>query len=179
LQRRVRCGAFGGWWVVSNRKPADQRQRRETKDVGLVVANPGRVTPQADVEWRESTVERWTVFWTSPLASQVEPSDEGAFRRLFWIYDELDRLRQAIEETGRVVEGSQGQPRPNPLYKQVESFQAEARQMEDRFGLSPLSRLRLGITFADAQASLDGLNARLAAKMAEADDDLWADFDEG
>jgi hypothetical protein len=65
------------------------------------------------------------------------------------------------------------------LYKQVESFQAEARQMEDRFGLSPLSRLRLGITFADAQASLDGLNARLAAKMAESDDELWRDFDEG
>jgi P27 family predicted phage terminase small subunit len=93
-------------------------------------------------------VERWVLFWGSPLASQVEPSDEGAFRRLYWIYDELDRLRQAIEETGRVVEGSQGQPRPNPLYKQVESFQAEARQMEDRFGLSPcracgwVSRLR-------------------------------------
>jgi P27 family predicted phage terminase small subunit len=97
----------------------------------------------------------------------------------FWIYDELERLREAIELTGRVVDGSQGQPRPNPLYKQVEAFQAEARQMEDRFGLSPLSRLRLGITFADAQASLDGLNARLAAKLAESDDDLWEDFGEG
>jgi hypothetical protein len=38
-----------------------------------------------------------------------------------------------------------------------------------------MSRLRLGITFADAQASLDGLNSRLAAKLAEADD-LWEDF---
>jgi len=60
----------------------------------------------------------------------------------------------------------------------VQEFQAEARQLEDRFGLSPMSRLRLGITFADAQASLDGLNARLAAKVSDADDDLWADFDE-
>jgi hypothetical protein len=51
--------------------------------------------------------------------------------------------------------------------------------MEDRFGLSPLSRLRLGITFADAQASLDGLNSRLAAKLVEQDDDLWVAFDEG
>ena len=100
---------------MSNRKPADQRQRRETKDVGLVVADPGRVVPVADSVWREATVERWILFWGSPLASQVEPSDEGAFRRLYWIYDELDRLRQAIEETGRVVEGSQGQPRPTPL----------------------------------------------------------------
>jgi P27 family predicted phage terminase small subunit len=163
----------------SPKKPADRRQNHKTADVGALVVQAGRVVPVADEVWRESTVERWVLFWGSPLASQVEPSDEGAFRRLYWIYDELDRLRQAIEETGRVVEGSQGQPRPNPLYKQVESFQAEARQMEDRFGLSPLSRLRLGITFADAQASLDGLNARLAAKMAEGEDDLWADFDEG
>ena len=165
---------------MSAKKPAGQRQRRGTPDVGLVVAQPDvRPVPAADVSWREGTVERWTVFWASPLASQVEQSDQGAFRRLFWIYDELDRLREAIEVTGRVVEGSQGQPRPNPLYKQVESFQAEARQLEDRFGLSPLSRLRLGITFADAQASLDGLNSRLAAKLAEGDDDLWRDFDEG
>lgn len=164
---------------MSAKKPLEKRQRRGTPDVGVVVAAAGRPVPAADVEWRERTVERWVQFWGSPLASQVEPSDEGAFRRLFYIYDELARLHQAIEETGRVVDGSQGQPRPNPLYKQVESFQAEARQMEDRFGLSPLSRLRLGITFADAQASLDGLNARLAAKLAEGEDDLWADFDEG
>ena len=164
---------------MSNKKPAELRQRRGTPDVGSVVVASGRQVPAAGVEWREATVERWLAFFGSPLASQVEPSDEGAFRRLFKLYDEIDRLWEAIEETGRVVPGSQGQPRPNPLFKQVEAFQAEARQLEDRFGLSPLSRLRLGITFADAQASLDGLNARLAAKLAESDDDLWRDFDEG
>jgi P27 family predicted phage terminase small subunit len=97
-------------------------------------------------------------------------------RRLFGLYDELDRLWAAVDETGRVVVGSQGQPRPNPLFKQVESFQAEARQLEDRFGLSPLARLRLGITFADAAASLDGLNQRLSERMQQVDEGLW---DEG
>ncbi|HEY7822407.1 MAG TPA: P27 family phage terminase small subunit [Acidimicrobiia bacterium] len=164
---------------MSAKKPVEARQRRGTPDVGGVAASEGRPVPVAEGSWREGTVERWVSFWASPLASQVEQSDEGAFRRLFKLYDELDRLWEAIDDTGRVVPGSQGQPRPNPLFKQVEAFQAEARQLEDRFGLSPLSRLRLGITFADAQASLDGLNARLAAKLAEQDDDLWAEFDEG
>ena len=163
----------------SPKKPVDRRQGHGTADVGLVPRSDAKPVPAADGVWREGTVERWVAFWSSPLASQVEQSDEGAFRRLFWIYDELERLREAIEATGRVVEGSQGQPRPNPLYKQVQEFQAEARQLEDRFGLSPMARLRLGITFADAQASLDGLNARLAAKIAEQDDDLWEGFDEG
>ena len=71
--------------------------------------------------------------------------------------------------------GSTGQPRANPLYKQVQEFQAEARQLEDRFGLSPKARLSLGITFAEAASSLDALNERLAKRMA--DDDLWDELD--
>jgi P27 family predicted phage terminase small subunit len=161
------------------KKPVEKRQRRNHADVGMVVREvSSSPVPQADQGWREGTVERWVTFWGSPLSRQVEPSDEGAFRRLFRLYDEIDRMWDAVEETGRVVAGSQGQPRPNPLLKQIQEFQGEARQLEDRFGLSPMSRLRLGITFADAQASLDGLNARLAAKLAEADD-LWEDFGEG
>lgn len=160
------------------KKPAEKRQGHTTADVGVVPrVSSGAVPAVADPAWRESTVERWVGFWSSPLAQQVEQSDLGSFRRLFWIYDELERLMEAIEQTGRVVAGSQGQPRPNPLYKQVEAFQAEARQLEDRFGLSPLARLRLGITFADAQTSLAGLNERLAAKLAEAED-LWEGFGE-
>jgi len=159
------------------KKAADRRQGHGAQDVGVVSRGVSRPVPAADGAWREATVERWAAFWSSPLASQVESSDEGAFRRLFKLYDEIDRLWEAVDATGRIVEGSQGQPRPNPLFKQVQEFQAEARQLEDRFGLSPMARLRLGITFADAQASLDGLNLRLAAKVAESDDDLWKEFE--
>jgi P27 family predicted phage terminase small subunit len=158
------------------KKPAELRQRRNTNDAGLLPRGSQPLMPSVEQSWRAGTVERWHEFWMSPLAQQVEASDYGSLRRLFGLYDELGRLWDAIDETGRVVVGSQGQPRPNPLFKQVESFQAEARQLEDRFGLSPLARLRLGITFADAAASLDGLNQRLAERMQQVDEGLW---DEG
>jgi hypothetical protein len=61
------------------------------------------------------------------------------------------------------------------LYKQVEEFQGEARQLEDRFGLSPKSRLALGISFAEAAESLDRLNARLSERPVLDDGELWAD----
>jgi len=157
--------------VVSARKPAGQRQNRITTDV-VVPLRSAQVSPVASGGWRSGTVERWDEFWRSKLAANVEPSDEGALRRLFRLYDELDRLWDAIEETGRVVEGSQGQPRPNPLFKQVETFQAEARQLEDRFGLSPMSRLKLGVTFADAHMSLSALNERLASRRVSVDE-VW------
>ena len=157
---------------MSNRKPAEKRQGRGTRDAGVLTVASETVVPTADLSWREGTVERWVGFWQSGLASQVEPSDVPALRRLFWLTDEIARCRDAIEETGRVVAGSQGQPRPNPLYRQVQEFQAEARQLEDRFGLSPRARLQLGIALGAAHASLDALNERLQAKVVD-DDDLW------
>lgn len=162
--------------MPSPRKPADRRQNHKTKDIGVVLAASDTMLPTADLSWREGTVERWVGFWQSGLASQVEPSDVPALRRLFWLYDEVDRIKDALEDTGRVVAGSQGQPRPNPLYKQVSEFQAEARQLEDRFGLSPRARLQLGIALGAAHASLDALNERLQAKVAD-DDDLWSDVE--
>lgn len=157
---------------MSNRKPAEKRQGRGTADAGLLPRHADVELPAADSAWTVGTVERWSAFWGSPLAGQVEQSDHGALRRLFWLYDEVERLIEAIGQTGRVVAGSQGQPRANPLYKQVQEFQAEARQLEDRFGLSPKARLALGISFAEAVSSLDALNQRLAERMS-AEDDLW------
>lgn len=163
---------------MSNRKPVEKRQNRATADAGLVPLVGAVVElPSPDVSWREGTVVRWAEFWGSPLAGQVQQSDHGPLRRLFWLYDECDRLLEAIEATGRVVEGSQGQPRANPLYKQVQEFQAESRQLEDRFGLSPKARLALGISFAEAALGLDALNERLAARMSAVEDDLWDDDD--
>ena len=161
---------------MSAKKPPEKRQGRGTSDAGLLPRGGGQaVVPQPDSAWAVGTVERWQDFWTSPLSQQVEASDHGALRRLFWLYDEVERLIDAIGQTGRVVAGSTGQPRANPLYKQVQEFQAEARQLEDRFGLSPKARLSLGITFAEAASSLDALNERLAKRMA--DDDLWDELD--
>jgi P27 family predicted phage terminase small subunit len=154
------------------RKPAGERQNRITKDVVVPLKGAVSVAPEVDASWRGGTRERWVEFWGSKLAANVEVSDHGALRRLFRLYDEIDRMWEAIEETGRVVEGSQGQPRPNPLFKQVETFQAEARNLEDRFGLSPKSRLQLGITFADAHLSLAALNERLASRSVTVDE-VW------
>ena len=161
---------------MSNRKPPERRQGRGTDDAGLLPRSGAgtAVVPNPDASWTAGTLERWGEFWSSPLSAQVEQSDHGALRRLFWLYDEVERLIAAIDQTGRVVAGSQGQPRANPLYKQVQEFQAEARQLEDRFGLSPKARLALGISFAEAAMSLDALNERLAQRMS-ADEDLWGD----
>lgn len=116
--------------------------------------------------WLRATKESWATHWTGPLVSVYLPAtDEAVIRRLFGLRDERERMMRAIRRA-RLVEGSRGQPRANPLYAQVAAFDAEIRQLEDRVGLSPRSRLALGIQLGRAQASLADL-----AAAADGDDD--------
>ena len=50
--------------------------------------------------------------------------------------------------------GSNNQPRLNPLAKRLSELEGFIRALEDRYGLSPQSRLRLGVEFASARRSL-------------------------
>jgi P27 family predicted phage terminase small subunit len=122
----------------------------------------------------EAQVDAWSEFWHSELSQLVKATDLSSVRRLFNYYQQHEDLT-AIFQKGRMVAGSQGQPRLNPALDGLMKLEAAILRLENELGLTPSARLRLGITFADAQASLDGLNSRLAAKLAEADD-LWEDF---
>jgi len=134
--------------------------------VGLVALPGGKVDPPpAPSGLLKATREDWSGFWASPLASLVIPADLPALRRLFTLYDERLRAYQGYRK-GRLVAGSMGQPVLNPLFAAMKSADAEIRALEDRLGLSPIARLRLGVALGEAARSLDELNRSL-----DADDD--------
>lgn len=68
----------------------------------------------------------------------------GAVQRLFDLYDERERAYRGFAKQ-RFVLGSKGQQVLNPLGRLVAAFDGEIRQLEDRLGFSPASRLRLGL----------------------------------
>jgi len=142
-------------------KPKPLRQNTERRDLGLVGIVPAtqRVppvppAPPAPAEWLAESKTEWQSFWTSPLAAALLPvTDEPAVRRLFGLRDERERMMRGIRRQ-RLVPGARGQPRANPLYAQLASFDSEIRQLEDRIGLTPQARLKLGISLGDAVRSL-------------------------
>lgn len=108
----------------------------------------------------------------SPLAALVSDADLPALRRLFGLYDEHDRVWRVAREH-RLLQGSQNQLVLNPLYRQASGLRADILALEDRFGLTPMARLKLGATFGDARRSLaDELQAE-----ASASDDDYEDED--
>lgn len=110
------------------------------------------------------TVREWSEFWRSPIAQAVDrTTDVPALRRLFWLKDERERLA-AMFRAERLTLGSTGQLTLNPLGRHLAVVDAEIRQLEDRFGLSPTARLRLGVQLGEAKRTLDDLNRELVAR---------------
>jgi P27 family predicted phage terminase small subunit len=135
-------------------KPASERQRRNKRDVGqLVPIESARIIPGPPPGLLALTKSAWEAFWTTPLAQLITDADLPALHRLFDLYDELDRIWRAAKKH-RIVTGSQGQEVLNPLYRQADSLRGEIRQLEDRFGLTPMARLKLGVKFGEAKRSL-------------------------
>lgn len=159
------------------RKPGERRQNRATKDTVVELVPGGLVVPDAPDRWLPETVGEWDAFWSdAELVSIVRESQRPALVRLFDWRDRLrrawalaDTLREAIGDE-HFTAGSTGQVKANPMYERAEKAEASALQiegrveaLEDRFGLTPQSMLKLGVDFQKRQ----GLEARNRA-MSEA-----------
>jgi P27 family predicted phage terminase small subunit len=158
-------------------KPPDRRQgrgeRTSTKraGAGLVALPGGKVkVPPPPTGLLKATRQAWERFWGSSLASLVVPdTDLLALERLWTLYDERARALGGYRR-GRLVRGSMGQVALNPLAKAIQAFDVEIRALEDRFGLTPMARLRLGVQLGEAAKSLEELNASLDPDEEPAED---------
>lgn len=156
------------------RKPAAQRQRRNDDGAGELAAVPElaeAVAPPPSLRLK-ATKAAWSEFWESSVARLIDVrSDIGALTRLFELYDEIGTMGNFVRKNGRVSLGSTGQVTLNPIYKHMTTIRGEITALEDRFGLTPSARLKLGATLGNAAASLDKMNQQLADQDPEDDDD--------
>lgn len=138
-------------------KPPERRQGRHRVDVGPIPSSPAFAPPQPPPGLSSPLRGEWERLWSAPLAATFTTSDLPALERLFTLRDEAQRHQRAAKRTP-TIEGSKGQDVLNPRLRQRDALLAEIRQLEDRFGLSPRSRLQLGITLSEAHRNLDDLN---------------------
>lgn len=150
-------------------KHPDTRQRRN-KVEGQLVVLPGDAidTPAADASWLPDVVDEWHSFWSTDVAAAVRDSDLPALYRL-WSLRDLQRKLFAVGAETPLVAGSQGQTVINPALRQADNLSAEIRQLEDRFGLTPAARARLGLDTSKLQRSLDTINSEVVKSAEESD----------
>lgn len=150
-------------------KPSSQLQGRGSayRGTNAVVLSPdqARKVPAAPKGLSKAAREVWRAFWKSPLGGAVDYQGDGpALRRWITLVDERDQIFARFVDgwEDRTVRGSMGQISLNPLLKLEERYTREIMMYEDRFGMTPLARMRLGIAIGQAHESLDGMRKRLA-----------------
>ena len=152
-------------------KPGRQRRNRPVPLRVLSGDVAPRKVPKPPTGLLKKTREYWAEFWKSDLAQLTEPAtDMMALVRLYRLFDERERADRACRKN-RLVEGSHGQIVGNPLGRLIPQYDREIRHLEDRFGLSPRSRLTLGITFGEPRHTLADLNRSFGAEIDDDDDD--------
>jgi hypothetical protein len=144
--------------MPANRKPSERRQRPAPRELALATTSVVAV-PAGMSSWRAEIMAAWSDLWTSPLGSHFKPTDVPSLRRLFILRSRLvDALERADAEPE--MTGSTGQTVLSPWFAEAHRLEAEIERLEDRFGLTPLSRVRLGVQLEQG-VSLAAQNAAL------------------
>ena len=109
---------------------------------------PKRRVPPVPVGLSKEGSAHWRRLWRSRVAVEWDTeSDRAAVERYLRM---LERWRSFDQLVARapLVQGSKGQLRPNPLTTQVVALEGQVRALEEQLGLTPASRVRLGLRFA-------------------------------
>lgn len=126
---------------------------------GSIPEAPRRwTTGQKEDRLLPTSLKEWDRLWSSDVARYWKPSDIVTVERLVEALDERRRTRRACRAQ-RLVPGSMGQPTLNPLYAAVDKATREIQWCEDRLGLNPASRQRLGLQKLAGAKTAAELNA--------------------
>lgn len=159
------------------RKP--DSERRGHRDYPVATLAPvERVPdlPRIQGRWTVYARERWESFWQSDVAGAVDvDSDLPALYRWAVALDEYQRCVRAVRRAGRVVQGARG-PSLNPLVGYVKQLEADLRAYEAAFGMTPASRLKLGVQKGKLQVTAARLNAMVDVTPHD-DPDLVVDYE--
>ena len=175
-----------------HRKPADWRQRTNTRDLGEVFppdeADPPPIdaieVPKPPFGLLRATRVSWERYFRSVARHVTVLSlDLDLLERLWTLYDERTRAQRELRKPqrdaegkirrsdSRVVEGSTGQMRASPFYMVISRLDAEIRQLEDRVAKHMKSRLNLGMVVGDSDRPDEPDQPRVTAAD-DVDDDL-------
>lgn len=151
---------------------ADLVNRLLEADVDLSVPDLPAVTWPEGTDWHPMARRRWREMWGSDVAGSWEKAaDGGRLTRYIVTFDRWLKLSELM--VGReAVMGSRGQVRANPLFNVLAGLEIDLRTAEEKFGMTPMDRMRLGIEIGGAAAGLRDA-AEIMAEQAMAPDE-WA-----
>jgi P27 family predicted phage terminase small subunit len=120
-----------------------------------------QVKPEPPGHLSEVGLEVWDLVWDYG-AKVYQPADAILITRYAELQDRRAQMLRTLEQDGYFTVGSQGQLAQHPAARILSDVEAKLVPLEDRLGLSPESRARLGIVTVEAESKLDSFLKRHA-----------------
>jgi len=143
-------------------KAGHSKGRKEAPRLGIVPKrDETKPAPKAPGGLGAPARSVWRAYWRSQVSAAAD-RDADMHRIDRWIkaVDEYDKVLEVFRKT-RLVKGSTGQPVLNPLSAYLSALEGQISRAEHELGLTPMARLRLGITYGEAQLTALELNRQL------------------
>jgi len=99
--------------------------------------------------------ELWLDIWTAGGDFYQPATDRFVIERYVALQVRRQKLIHQLEREGYTGVGSQGQMVAHPAARLVLDIEAKLPVLEDRLGLNPDARLRLGLAVAETKSRLD------------------------
>jgi P27 family predicted phage terminase small subunit len=97
----------------------------------------------------------WLSVWTAGGDAYSPRTDAHIIERYATLHQRRDELMQMLEDDGMITNGSQGQTVLHPAARFLSDVEKAMSGLEDKLGLNPESRLRLGISAIEKESKLD------------------------
>jgi len=141
-------------------KPPDALAfRRAGRYRPLVIAEGERPVPPCPEGVVTKARDAWNHLWRSPLRQAYAESDLPALHRWVWWYDQWLRTAEQITQTGPTRSGARGDVVLRPSVRFLKACEEALQSLEEAFGMTPLARMRLGITCSEGQSTVELLRA--------------------
>ncbi len=96
----------------------------------------------------------WSILWDLG-AGVYQMTDQWAIETFCSLWERRQQLLAVVAAEGMMTVGSTGQPVVHPAIRMVDVIEGRLPNLEASLGLTPESRLRLGITAVESQSKLD------------------------
>lgn len=131
---------------------------REAQGVALEAApnlTPAIPIPPRPAHLGARGAALWTELWEAGGSAYHPPTDRFIIERYCSLHDRRHELLSIVEKDGMISVGSQGQDVLHPAVRALDITEKELKSLEDRLGLNPEARARLGIATIEHKSKLD------------------------
>lgn len=118
-----------------------------------LAVRPG--VPEPPESLKEVGLEVWYAVWAAGGDAYHAPTDRFVIERYAALQQRRAEFARNLDRDGFTVLGSQGQEVAHPEARLLSDVESKLVALEDRLGLNPESRLRLGISSVEHKSKLD------------------------